>query len=154
MSKFYFPALILVLIVFAIGIIWSAGNLLMFVDLAWLIIIVIPTILLCFTTFSPADIGRSFQASFGRGGAPEKDLKISVVFFKALQRYLVLSACIGSVIGLIAILTNIQDKSSVGMGLAILLDGAFYSALMIMIVAVPFRAAAERKLAEMGGPAR
>ncbi len=150
MSKFYFLALILVLAVFALGIIWSAGSLLMFLDFPWLVVVVVPTVLLCFTSFSPADIGRSFKASFGKAPAAEKDLKTAVVFFKALQRYLVLSAIIGSVIGLIAMLANInRDAAGIGMGFAILADGAFYAALLIMVVAVPFRAAAERKLAQL-----
>ncbi len=151
MSKFYFPALILILAVIVFAIIISAGNLLYFLDVPSMVVVFIPTILLCFVTFAPADISRSFRASFGKGTAPEKDLKVAVVFFRALQRYLLISAAIGAMTGLMCMFASVQDWKSISMGFAILLVCVFYSVVLILVVALPFRVSAERKLAELTG---
>jgi flagellar motor component MotA len=154
MNRFYFPALILVLAVIVGGILISAGKLVYFVDFPSLIIATVLPLLLCFTTFTPADMGRSFRAAFGRGRTEKKELEVAVVFFLALQRYLLLSACIGALIGIMSMLSQTQDLKAIGMGFAMLLICVFYAVVLIMVLAMPFRVSAERKLAELAGASR
>jgi flagellar motor component MotA len=154
MNRFYVPALVLVVAVIVVSIMLAAGRLVYFVDYPSFIIAFIPAILLSLATFTPADIARSFRACMGKTAAPEKDLKAAVVFFRAAQRYLFFSAGIGALIGVISMLSQIQDMKAIGMGFAILLTCVFYAIVLTLTVALPFRAAAERKLAELTGGAR
>jgi flagellar motor component MotA len=154
MNRFYFPALILVLAVIVLAIVFSAGNILYFLDGASMVVTVVPTVLLCFATFTPADIGRSFRAAFSKAAAPEKDLKVAILFFRAMQRYLFYSAAFGALTGAMVMFASTQDLKAIGTGFAILLVCVFYSVVLNMLVAFPFRISAERKLAELGASTR
>jgi flagellar motor component MotA len=150
MNRFYFVGVILVLCVLVFGMLFAAAGIGYFVDFASLIMVVIPAVILCLVTFPPRVIGRSFTVAFNRQTASEAELRQAAVFFRTLKRFILLSGFIAALIGIVTILWQQQDMptAKISQGFAVLLISVFYSLILILVLAVPFRAAVERKLAE------
>ncbi len=151
MSRFYWVALVIVLAVVVIAIVWSLGTLL-FVDVPSLVVVVVPVLAMSIASFSPREIGKSFRVAFARQPAEPAELRTAAAFFRALQRYLILSGLIGVFTGVISLLGWIGQKPSlstnVASGFALLLISAFYAIVLLLTVAVPFRSAVDKRLAE------
>ena len=156
MNRFYFLAVILVLGVLAISMVFAAARIAIFLDIPTLIILTVPSLALCLATFPPRDIGRSFAAAFTRHASTEAELRTAAVFFRSLERYILLSGFIGALIGIITILTvaELSNTEGVATGFALLLLSVFYALVLMLALAVPFRAAVDRKLAGIDRPSR
>ncbi len=151
MNRFYFVAVVLALGVLVLGTIFAAARIAYFVDYASLIMVVVPAAVLCLAAFPPRVVGRSFVVAFSRQEASEQELRQALVFFTSLQRFFLLSGAIGALIGIVTILAQLQEvaMAKLGQGFALLLITVFYSLVLTLVLAVPFRAAVERRLAKM-----
>jgi flagellar motor component MotA len=150
MNRFYIVALILALAVLAVGTVFAAARPGAFVDWASLMMVVVPAAVLSLAVFPPRVIGRSFRSAFARQEASEADLRQAVTFFRFLERMLLLSGFIAALIGIVTILSQLRSVEVIGKGFALLLISVFYSLVLMLLLAVPFRAAVERRLAEKG----
>ena len=150
MRWFYLVAVVAVLATLALGVVSAAGKLSYFLDWPSVIMVLAPVIVLSLASFPPSTVGRSFAVAFERRKATDAELKAAAVFFRSLQSFVLLSGAISSMIGLVTILANLRDLSSVGKGAALLLVSLFYALVLTLVVAIPFRTAVERRLAERG----
>lgn len=150
MNRFYFVAAALALCVLVIGMVFAAARIDYFLDYPSLIMVVVPAAVLCLAAFPPRVIGRSFTVAFSRQTASEQELRQAAVFFRTLERFILLSGVIGALIGIVTILSQQQDvpMKKIGQGFALLLITVFYALVLTLVLAVPFRAAVERRLAE------
>ncbi|MCX7040878.1 MAG: MotA/TolQ/ExbB proton channel family protein [Spirochaetes bacterium] len=150
MNRFYFIAVVLALCVLVIGMVFAAARIGYFVDYASLIMVIVPAAVLCLAAFPPRVIGRSFTVAFSRQTASEQELRQAAVFFASLQRCFLLSGAIGALIGIVTILAQLQEvaMAKLGQGFALLLITVLYALVLTLVLAVPFRAAVERRLAE------
>jgi flagellar motor component MotA len=152
MNRFYFVAVVLALGVLALGMVFAAAKPGAFLDWASLIVVTVPALVLCLAAFPPRVIGRSFRSAFSRQEASEPDLHQAVAFFRFLERAFLLSGFIAALIGIVTILSQLREVAmeNIGRGFALLLISVFYSLILMLLLAVPFRAAVERRLAEKG----
>ncbi|MBE3063471.1 MAG: MotA/TolQ/ExbB proton channel family protein [Acidobacteria bacterium] len=150
MNRFYFIAVVLALCVLVIGMVFAAARIDYFVDYASMIMVIVPAAVLCLAAFPPRVIGRSFTVAFSRQTASEQELRQAAVFFTSLQRCFLLSGAIGALIGIVTILAQLQEvaMAKLGQGFALLLITVLYALVLTLVLAVPFRAAVERRLAE------
>jgi flagellar motor component MotA len=148
MKWFYLVAVVLVLAMIALGVMFAAGKVSYFLDWPSVIMVVFPTLVLSLATFPPAVIGRSFAAAFDRRTSTEVELRTAATFFRALQGYLLLSGLLAALLGVMTILAGLKADTNVAGGAALLLVSVFYSLVLILLVALPFRASIERRLAE------
>jgi len=148
MKRFYPLSVIVFLGIVVVGIVLAGAVLGVFVSLASLIIVVGLPAALVFATHSPGEIGRAFAAPYRSDNAPE--LKASVVFFAGLQRYLLWSGFLATMIGAITLLAALGDATQIGRGAALALLTVFYSIILNLLLALPFRHAAEKRLARLG----
>ncbi len=150
MNRFYFAAAALALGVLALGTVFAAARLNLFLDYPSLIMVIVPAAVLCLAAFPPRVIGKSFVVAFSRQAATEQELRQAAVFFMSLQRFFLLSGAIGALIGIVTILAQLQEvaMAKIGQGFALLLITVFYALVLTLVLAVPFRAAVERRLAE------
>jgi len=150
MNRFYFVAAALALCVLVIGMVFAAARIDYFLDYPSLIMVVVPAAVLCLAAFPPRVIGRSFTVAFSRQTASEQELRQAAVFFTSLQRCFLLSGAIGALIGIVTILAQLQEAAmaKLGQGFALLLITVLYALVLTLVLAVPFRAAVERRLAE------
>jgi len=150
MNRFYFVGVALVLGVLVLGMIFAAARIGFFVDMPSVLMVIVPAVILSLAAFPPRVIGRSFSAAFSRREASEADLRQAVVFFRFVERTVLLSGFIAALLGIVTILSLLRGiaMENIGQGFALLLLSVFYSLVLMLVVAVPFRAAVERRLAE------
>ncbi len=154
MNRSYFAVLVLALgAVFGVFV-FTAVDIRAFIDLPSLAVVMLFPLLMSFGSHSPREIGRSYAVAFGASGATRAEIEGAVAYFDGLNRYLVCGGALGVSVGLVAILgfaglgSNVE---AVGKGLAVCLLSAVYAIVLIAVVAVPFRAAVRKRLAQDRG---
>lgn len=154
--KRIYPLMFLVfLAVGTLGVVFAGAPASLFLNLPSLVIVLVIAVALSLCTFGPAEILRYFAIAFSGDGNDQRELREGVVFFRALQWYLIAGGLIGFMIGLITLLAGLQNATSVGSGTAIALLTLLYGLVLAAGVAVPFRSALERKVrVEYPGPDR
>jgi flagellar motor component MotA len=148
MKKIYGILIIVTLALFTLGIVFAGASLLAYINFPAFIVVVVPPCLLAIAAFGLHSFGRSFAVAFQNVAATTKELKVALAFFNVLGRVVLLSGFIGTMIGLIAMLANIEDPEQIGPAMSIALVTLFYSLVLMCIVTVPFKAAIHKRLAE------
>jgi hypothetical protein len=156
MNRFYPVAVVLVLGLILAGIAIDAASVLFFIDVPSLAVVLVPVLAMSFASFTPREIGGSFRAAFVRSHADAALLRTAAAFFRALERYIILSGFLGVLIGLVSMLVVMGSgkgvpDNKVTVGFSLLLLSVFYALVFLLLIAVPFRSAADRKLAEETG---
>ena len=147
MKKFYPISLVLFLVFIAVAMILSGPGFGVYLSVSSLIIVVGLPLVILLATHSPREMSSAFRAAYQSSDPVE--LRASVVFFSAMQRYLLWSGVLATMVGVVAMLSVLGEKSSVGAGAALALLTVFYSIILNLTVALPFRHAAEKRLAHM-----
>lgn len=147
MRKIYPVSLIVFFVLVALGIVFSGPGFVVYLNIPSLVVVIGFPASLLLATHSLREIGAAFRAS--RSGTGRGELQAAVVFFSAMQRYVLWSGVLATMIGVIAILSTLGAGEHVGMGGAIALITVFYSIMLNLAVALPFRHAAEKRLAEL-----
>ena len=127
------------------GVLFAGAPARVFLNLPSFLVVVVIALALSLCSFSPAEIARYFAISFRQEGVSAQEIHGGVVFFRALQWYLIVAGLIGFLIGLITILAGLQSASSIGSGTALSLLTLLYSLILAAGVAVPFRTGLERR---------
>ncbi|TFG60121.1 MAG: hypothetical protein E4H36_12605 [Spirochaetales bacterium] len=151
MNKTYFLFAVIALGVLGLGIVFAGAGFLTYIDWASALVILFTTAALLVCSFRLREIGSYFAAAFRGRGADTSTLKKGIGFFLAMQRYLIISAVLATMIGIIALLSVLGDPTYVSKGLALALLSILYAVTLILVVALPFRTSLERKLAEAEG---
>lgn len=148
MKKTYFVSLILFFALFAGGVITSGSELAYFFDpLSLGMVLVIPA-LFALATNSLDEIQSYFSAAFQE--KPDSGVvKKGIVFFKNLLKYFIFTGFITFMIGVITILAYLGELQHVGSGAALSLISLLYSLCFILILALPFKSALEKKAAAL-----
>jgi flagellar motor component MotA len=128
----------------------SLEGLLILVDMPSLIMVVIPAVVMLLASFSLKDIGSAFSVAWNKSAADPKALKSGLVFFKAMSRYLMISAILVFFLGIVGLLSALSDMSALGRSVALSLLCIFYSILLQVVIAFPFIESIKKRLAELG----
>ena len=147
MSKFYFAGLIL-FTAMILGVTVITGCVPCFFDIPSVLLVLLSTVIMLLTSYSPKEFGRCFSISFRGREAEPAEIRKGISFFRAAQRYLLITGGIGAMMGLIAMLATLEDPERIGKSLALTLLTVLYGLFFTMAIAVPFRTALEKKLAE------
>jgi len=147
MKKTYFLYLLLFIavLVFVMIMVGCVGC---FFDIGSLVMVLLCTLFMLKTNYSFGEIGRYFSCGFGNKTVNTADLKKGIIFFKNMQRYLFISGGIGAMMGLVGMLALIEDPAKIGAGMALALITVLYALFFTMAVAIPFKTALEKTLAE------
>lgn len=149
MRKDYLIWMLLSVGVFIVAIIFTGANITVFVYPEALIIVVFAPTFLTIAVYGLPAFGRSFRIAFRGVASSRKELNTGVKLFGTLQRFLLLTGLVTTMIGLIAMLANLVDESQIGPNLSLALITLFYSLMIVFTVASPFKSALENKLNEM-----
>jgi flagellar motor component MotA len=152
-KRFYFVAVVLVLGAIVAGMMLGVGpqHLNKYLNIAGAGILLLPVLLLLKSQFSWGEMGRAFGAAFDGADVEKQRLEKALVFFTALQRYLIWMGLLGFLLGLIAMFSSISDYSALGRGMAIALLMLLYAFMLIIAVALPFQFALKKKIAQARG---
>ena len=151
MKKSYFSLIIVfaVLLFLAEWISVGIGDVDIYLDMMSILLILMCPLVLLLANYSLSDIRKYFAIGFKKENVEPVDLKNGIIFFSSLQKYLVLSGIMGSLIGLIAILAMLADPEVIGQSLALALITALYAIILSMVVATPFKTGLQKRLNEI-----
>ena len=151
MKKSYFSAIIVfaVLLFLAEWISVGIGDIDIYLDMMSILLILMCPLVLLLANYSLSDIRKYFAIGFKKENVEPVDLKNGIIFFSSLQKYLVLSGIMGSLIGLIAILAMLADPEVIGQSLALALITALYAIILSMVIATPFKTGLQKRLNEI-----
>jgi flagellar motor component MotA len=155
-------SLILILGCAAIGIYFSGGECLTFIDIPTFMCVDILAFLILLASWPIKDIGRAFSKPFS-GEATPADLRKAREFFSSLRRALVWAGILAVVLGFVLILKQLPVTGSasasastvfsmerLGANMAVTILSIFYTAASVIVLCLPFESAARRRLAETG----
>ncbi len=151
MKKTYFLSIIVfaVLLFLAEWISVGIGDIDIYLDFMSILLILMCPLVLLLANYSLSDIRKYFTIGFEKESAEPVDLKNGIVFFSSLQKYLILSGIMGSLIGLIAILAMLAEPEVIGSALALALITTLYAVILSMVVTTPFKTGLQRRLNEI-----
>lgn len=109
----------------------------------------LPLVMLA-TSWSPREMARAFRSASSRE-ASVAELEDAEHFFKTAGRYVLAAALVSILIGVVAMLMFLEDRSRLGPNLAIALLSALYGAFLELAVCLPFESAARRRLIALRG---
>ena len=143
----YFLSL-LVLLVLMIFVMIVSGCFACFFDIPSLLLIVLAALFMLLSTYSFRDIGTYFSIGISRKDTDTVTLEKGILFFKTMQKYLIIMGVVGAMMGLIAMLATLDDPDRIGKGLALCLITVLYAVFFNIAVAIPFRTELEKQLIE------
>ena len=150
MKRLYFLMLALVVGIICLAIVVSARTrILYFIHAPSTMLVVLTSLLLTLSSFSPSEIADSFCLGFKKDGTDPAKLRKGILFFDTLRNYVILSGLTGVFIGLIAMLAEINDTSKIGLAMSMTLLAFLYAVVFLLIVVVPFRTGLKKRLDEV-----
>lgn len=138
-------AAVFVLALAWLGTVFSGAHFIVYLDAASLVLVLGLTLVMLRTSWSFRAMGRQFRTSLD-DEADKPALEEAVLFFLSARRYLALAAGFAVFLGVIAILTNLQDRTKLGPNFAIALLSVFYAIILMVAICVPLETAARRRL--------
>ena len=158
MKKSFFVFAILAFIV-VLSTIWASlgyGPSLwsVFIDIPSLIIILLISVFLLLTNYSPGEVVLAFTIGFKKDRIKQQDLKKSINLFDSLGKYLIISAVLTTLAGLIAMLAvfsqiSVDGNADWGGGIALAMLTILYSLILYLIIVIPFRNGLKNRLIEI-----
>lgn len=155
MKKSYPIFAILSFMMVLVAMFMGGESLFIYLDFTSLFMVVLITVFLLLTNYSPSEIILAFSIGFKKEVPDKKDLKKSINLFESLGKYLILSAILGTITGFIAMaayyardIENLGSDDWAG-GSALAIITILYSLIFYMIVAVPFKNGLKNRLIEM-----
>ena len=155
MKKSYLVFAILSFMMVLVAMFMGGESLFVYLDFASLFMVVLITVFLLLTNYSPLEIVQAFTIGFKKEGIDKKELKKSINLFESLGKYLILSAILGTITGFIAMAAYYaRDTKNLGTGdwaggSALAIITILYSLIFYMIVAIPFKNGLKNKLIEI-----
>lgn len=136
---------ITILVILSIG-----GRFLVFVDVPTYVLLVLVPAAVAFASWPVRDIRRAFSAPFDPG-ANRRDLEKSKLFFGQLRIWLYSTAGLGTMLGLVGILANMELDSleHLGRNLGVMLLCVTNAFLFDLLLPLPMAALAGRRRAEL-----
>lgn len=150
MRYLYFLLTVLVFICICGAIFFTGSNILLFLHYLSALLVLLPSAFLALSSYSFNEIGRAFRSAFANNQTTPVDLQNALLFFTSLCSYVLLSAGIATLIGFIAILGHIGDKSMIGTGVAMSLLSILYALVLLLVIILPFKTGIKKKLIELG----
>lgn len=145
-KRYVFGCLFGLLLIFGIGAL--SGALGYSVDIPSLIIVLGLPYAAVFISHGPAWLGKSIKIAFENDESltPTSELKRAKACIKTVETYLVVSNILASVYGMIGILGNLEDRTTLGNNLAVLLVTTLYVTVLILLFTAPLMARLEDRI--------
>ncbi len=143
--------LVLVLMVFLalVTLVGSVGTLYGFLDLRIMVFTIVPVILFLIFSDLMSDYIVALKFFFGSKEFTTKELKASIIATKLSIKAICITGGLGTIVGIMALLTNLSDPSIIGPYTAISLISIIY-ALVINLFQVTMKHKLEKELMYRG----
>ena len=142
MDKEYLMILNYLFAVLAIGIsavltvFFSGGGMTAYLDIPAALITVVFPFIYQWALFGPSVIKKAFAAGFKESASME-DIKTAQLFFKSYAKTVWFSVLLPVVIGTIAILKYLEDRTMLGPNFAVILISLLYATIIELVIICP-----------------
>lgn len=144
----YIVSVACALALLALAFVFVGGSPWVYLDLPSLVITVGLTVALLRSAWSFREMGGAFSAAFDASAGDER-WKAAMHFFASARRYLLMSGFLAVVMGVIAMLANLSDRSRLGPNLAIALLSILYAVLLGLFVCLPLEIRCKRQVKKL-----
>ena len=148
MTKLRFILSILIVLLFILLSIWASGvSISLYISVSTLVIsLVVPYFVV--SMIFPFPVQRKMNSEiFKPAGTGNKQLlEQALIFFKTFKKILISGGVVWTLMGIIALLANLEHADYIGPNLAVALIAPLYIALFLLIIVEPLRASAEKSL--------
>lgn len=149
MRKIYPLFLLIALALLASGYIFGGASIALGINLPCLLIVLGLAAAMSLSVAPAREIASYFREPYGDAAEiNRKTLLKAEHFFRSLRQYFLLSGGIGTITGIIILLALLDSPETIGRGMAIALITLYYGMIFSLILALPFEAAARKKLIE------
>lgn len=148
MTKLRFILNIILILFFTVAaVIFSGNTLLLYVDIASLILAIGLPFLVISMIFPLSDQRSFYRAIFNRSTDDKAVLSKSVEYLKSYKRILIYNTFIWTIMGAVGIAVHLEGPEVLGLNFGVLMIIPFYTAIFLLAVIEPLRAAAQSKTA-------
>ncbi|MGL1892855.1 MAG: hypothetical protein OCD02_14580 [Spirochaetaceae bacterium] len=143
----YFISLLFALIIVFWGIISGGNSILLYLDIPTLIFVpILPFFISSF--IYPFKIQREFNKEIFKpiGTGDKKSLEQAVSYYSLLRNLTIVGAIVAVFIGVIGMMANLEDISSVGRNTGVVCISIFYGVVFLLLVTEPLKGIAKRNL--------
>jgi flagellar motor component MotA len=130
-----------------LAILTTGGSVWPYLDVPSIIIVGIFPFLFVSILFGFKDMGFAFSVLIRKETEKEKLIK-ALNFFKIYGRITWIAGYIAVLIGVIAILVYLEDKTALGPNMAVALISMLYSGIINVVIIIPFKAFIKKQLKE------
>jgi len=148
MRKMYFVSVGLFVGLICFAIIVSGARLTQFINIPCFVMVVGCTFILLLANFNLREMGRAFVIGFRKKGDSLEGLNKGYIFFKSMQRYLIISGLLGTITGAMAMLVNLRDSSKIGLGVSLSIMTLLYGIVFSTLIPIPFITGIKKRLIE------
>jgi len=149
MRKTYPLFLLIALALLASGYIFGGASIALGINLPCLLIVLGISSAMSLSVSSAREITSYFREPFkSEDEADRKILRNGEIFFRSLRYYFFLSGGIGTLTGVLILLSMVDSNEAIGLGMAIALITLYYGMVFSLILAIPFEVATRKKLVE------
>ena len=113
------------------------GSVLNFFDPASALFVIGGSLFFSLAYHSKKSVIAAFRTAFGRDTIPETDAQAHIVVLSSVRVITSASGVLGSLIGLVKMLANMDDPKSIGPAMAVALLTLFYAVLIAELVIAP-----------------
>jgi flagellar motor component MotA len=117
----------------------TGGVVSAFIDTPSALIVFLPTLFLTLMTHGVGDVFRAIVQGLGSSDISDDDKARGKAIFKVMAIYTLGTGIIGTTIGLISVLQNLDDPSSLGQWVATAMIPLFYANVSIVCILLPLR---------------
>ncbi|MBB6480215.1 MotA/TolQ/ExbB proton channel family protein [Spirochaeta isovalerica] len=147
MTKLKFIIGIIFMLLFIGLVMILAGNsILLIVDIASFVITVAVPYILVSLIYSPKEQNRMVSGILSTLPADRQLLKKGIAYLNSLKTLIVLTGLLGTLLGTISILVNLENPDALGPNFSVALITVLYAIMYVIIIIEPLKASAEKKL--------
>jgi hypothetical protein len=144
----YLFAVLSIVISIALTGFFSGAGILTCLDVPSVLIAIIFPFIYQWALFGPSAIRKAFTAGFKKSVSME-EIKISQFFFKSYAKIVWFSTLLPTVIGTVAMLKNLEDRSMLGPNFAMILLSLLYAVIIEVIIIIPHLTILKRRVIEL-----
>ena len=149
MKKSYFIFVVLCIGLLLLGVVFAGAKIGIYLSIPALVVVLfLPSFIVCGVYGLPVFL-KSFRLAFHGNDATIEQLKTAAALFGMLGCSVLLTGFITTMIGFIAMLSNLMGAGEIGKMIALALITLFYSLNLVFLVTLPFKSAIENRLTLM-----
>ena len=123
----------------------AGGNIMAFFDIPSFLLVAVVPFLFVSVLFGFKDMAAAFSSALKKE-IDQDSLKKALIFFRAYGKAVWITGIVGVVIGVVGMLTNLEDVSAIGPNVALSILSIYCSCIAFLVIVLPFTVIIKKRL--------